>query len=238
MARQARQKSPTGMYNVIMRGNDVLFRDDEDYKRFLDLMNKYIHKIYGFSLTKNLICMVIGESSNGISVDLKPLTTSYARYFNKKYNTDGKLFYGRFKSEPIENEEQLKNSAALASNIADLLGIEGYVSETSDEYEMIPFYASSVQAKSSGSAAKKSVKKESKKTEKAKQSNKKAIPKNKKSSSPKTAEPKNTDTKANHSESAKKQTKPEKNTVQEKQHDIIANTEKKKKKNTLPSWLL
>lgn len=39
---------------------------------------------------------------------MKPVTTSYARYFNRTHNREGKLFAGRFKSEPLETEEEIE----------------------------------------------------------------------------------------------------------------------------------
>ncbi|MDD6484745.1 MAG: hypothetical protein PUF72_09280 [Clostridiales bacterium] len=141
MARKARARSSMGTYNIILCGKAGLFREDADYEHFLELMDKYISDVYGFSLTENTVCMAAGESEKGISMDLKPLITSYARYYNKKYNTDGKVFDGRFKSEPIESRKELENSAALAAAIPDITGKEGYVSENGKEYEMISFYA-------------------------------------------------------------------------------------------------
>ena len=39
---------------------------------------------------------------------MKPVTTSYARYFNRTHNREGKLFAGRFKSEPLETDEEIE----------------------------------------------------------------------------------------------------------------------------------
>ena len=39
---------------------------------------------------------------------MKPVTTSYARYFNRVHNRQGKLFSGRFISEPLETEEEIE----------------------------------------------------------------------------------------------------------------------------------
>ena len=38
---------------------------------------------------------------------MKPVTTSYARYFNRTHEREGKLFADRFKSEPLETDEEI-----------------------------------------------------------------------------------------------------------------------------------
>lgn len=44
---------------------------------------------------------------NGISTFIKNTTDSYSRYFNIKYERNGPLFQGQFKSILVESEEQL-----------------------------------------------------------------------------------------------------------------------------------
>ena len=41
MARKAREKSESGMYHVVLKGNDkLLFAEDDDYRYFLSLLSK------------------------------------------------------------------------------------------------------------------------------------------------------------------------------------------------------
>lgn len=107
MAREARKLSSTGMYFIRLNG-DVLFKTDEDKAVFLEMLEKYFAEgeIYGYDLSENEIRLVIKEAPKGISMTMKPLTTSYARYFNRTHNISGKLFAGRFVSIPIENEKE------------------------------------------------------------------------------------------------------------------------------------
>lgn len=106
MAREARKISKSGMYSVLLCG-EKLFRTDADKQTFLGMLEKYFDggEVYGYNLSDNEIRLVVKETPKGISMTMKPLTTSYARYFNKTHNLTGKLFSGRFKSKPIENEE-------------------------------------------------------------------------------------------------------------------------------------
>ncbi len=140
MARKAREKSSTGMYNIILKSNEVLFKNEEDYNFFISILKDYITAVYAYALTPYYICLAVKESDKGIGLDMKPLITKYARYYNRTYQTPGKLFEDRFKSEPINGEKELKNSVAIISNIADLCG-EGRASEKAKtSYKMIDFY--------------------------------------------------------------------------------------------------
>ena len=141
MARKAREKSSTGMYNIILKSNEVLFKNDEDYNFFISILKDYITAVYAYALTPYYICLAVKESDKGIGPDMKPLITKYARYYNRTYQTPGKLFKDRFKSEPINNEKELKNSIAIISNIADLCGEGRTLEKAKKTYEMIDFYA-------------------------------------------------------------------------------------------------
>lgn len=146
MARKAREKSETGMYNVILKGKIDIFRDDDDYQEFIDKMDESTAEILGFGLVRDLVFLCIRESKSGIAADLRSIVISYARYYNKKYQTEGKLFDGRFKSEPIHNDAELGNSIRLVQAVSELTGKDGYVSdhEESGDYEMIPFFAAAM----------------------------------------------------------------------------------------------
>lgn len=111
MAREARKISSAGMYAVKLSGKK-LFKADDDEKMFLELLEKYFEggAVYGYALSDNEIKLVVKETPKGISMTMKPLITSYARYYNRTHNTEGKLFSGRFLSEPIESEEERKEA--------------------------------------------------------------------------------------------------------------------------------
>ncbi len=114
MAREARKISSKGMYTVILRG-ERLFMGEEDRKVFLELLKRYFEggEVFGYDLSDGQIRLVVKETPKGISMTMKPLITSYARYFNRTHNTAGKLFSGRFISEPIESAKE-KDEAVFA----------------------------------------------------------------------------------------------------------------------------
>lgn len=112
MARTAREKSKSGIYHVLLRAKDRLFLDESDREYFDLLIGKYLGanaegRILGRMLGGRRVHLVIDERGGSLGEILKPFCTSYARYFNRVHGTEGKLFDGRFKSEPIESSQML-----------------------------------------------------------------------------------------------------------------------------------
>lgn len=108
MARQARQLSKSGNYYIELRGKE-LYVTDADRERFAEIAEEKFAggRVYGAEMTKTEIRMTVREPENGISMAMKSLTTVYARYFNNANNREGKLFEGRFKSEPLESKKEV-----------------------------------------------------------------------------------------------------------------------------------
>ena len=122
MARTGRVQSKIGVYHVLLRGMNELFSQDSDYFEFVNILRKYSAsgsiKVFSYSLLKNRIHLVV-SASGSIGTSLKPLCTSYARYFNRTYQREGKLFYDRLKSEPINSQDELKNVVAFVNSISN-----------------------------------------------------------------------------------------------------------------------
>lgn len=114
MARKPRIHGETGIYHIILRGNNKqnIFIDEKDYLFFLNRLNKYIKELklelHAYCLMPNHIHLLIGNANELMSLLIQKLATSYAIYFNHRYDRCGHLFQGRFKSEPIENDEYYK----------------------------------------------------------------------------------------------------------------------------------
>jgi REP element-mobilizing transposase RayT len=108
MPRQQRQKSQSGYYHIMIRGNERrnIFLDDKDRLQFVDTLyeKKQVHRFYlhAFCLMDNHVHLVISEGDEDIATTMKRITVSYVYYFNKKYERVGHLFQDRFKSEAIE----------------------------------------------------------------------------------------------------------------------------------------
>ena len=113
MPRYPRKYSKTGIYHIMLRGNERkdIFIDEEDKGKFIKIVFKKkaddAFKLYAFCIMDNHVHLVIKEQNEPISRIVKKITTSYAYYFNAKYKRVGHLFQDRYKSETIEDEPYL-----------------------------------------------------------------------------------------------------------------------------------
>jgi hypothetical protein len=105
MARKAREVSSTGLYAVILKGADNIFKAEELQGEFLTAAERYLGDgLIGIRFFETHADMLVKESEKGISMDMKPLITSFARTYNRLEKSGGKVFADRFKSVPIESE--------------------------------------------------------------------------------------------------------------------------------------
>ncbi len=108
MPRQAREKSKSGIYHVMVRGinKQTIFEDDEDRMRFLHTLYKYKKKcqfeLYGYCLMDNHIHLLLKEKDIALSDIIKRISSSYVYWYNAKYDRCGHLFQARFRSENVE----------------------------------------------------------------------------------------------------------------------------------------
>jgi len=113
MPRSARAKSETGIYHVMLRGIDrsQLFYEDEDYQAFrirlLRFRQKFNYTLYAYCLISNHVHLLIKEGDRGLSEEIRSLASSYAYWFNGKYDRRGYVFEGRYKSEAVETDAYL-----------------------------------------------------------------------------------------------------------------------------------
>lgn len=131
MAREKRQLSPTGIYHILLRGIDELFSKENDFEELIAILNSYFSdsnaKLLGYALMKNRVHLIIDEGNVGISAVIKPICTRYARYYNRVNDLQGKLFYDRYKSEPIADKEELEAVKSFLASIPSEFsgGVEG-----------------------------------------------------------------------------------------------------------------
>lgn len=113
MPRQARRKSRSGCYHILLKGNAgcALFLTNADRNRFLELLLEEKRacgcKIFAFCLLDNSVHLLLKEQNSTISTFMHRLNTAYAAYFKGIYHKSGHIFQGRFKSAPIENKTNL-----------------------------------------------------------------------------------------------------------------------------------
>ncbi len=113
MPRQSRKLSKTGIYHVMMRGNERkdIFQDEEDKTRFIDTLfekkKDNAFSLYAYCAMDNHTHLLIKEEKDPIARIIKRIGTSYAHYYNRKHKRVGHVFQDRFKSEEIKSDGQL-----------------------------------------------------------------------------------------------------------------------------------
>jgi len=113
MSRAARKTSETGIYHIMARGinRQDIFQDEEDKGVYLERLTRYKEEcgfeIYAYCLMDNHIHLLIKEGKVKISDVMKKLGTSYAYFYNWKYERTGHLFQDRYRSENVEDDEYL-----------------------------------------------------------------------------------------------------------------------------------
>lgn len=110
MARKNRKWFPGAIYYIMARGNyrQNIFKDDEDFKVFLVLMQdaktKYGFKLHAYCLMTNHYHLLLETEQTEIWKIMKRINQIYAAYYNEKYRLTGHLFQGRYKSCLVEND--------------------------------------------------------------------------------------------------------------------------------------
>ncbi len=104
MARRPRVFAPGLLYHVIVRGNQrrKTFRSDDDYKAYLDRLEKYRAqcrvRIYAYCLMPNHVHLLVETGSTPLAKFMQGLQQSYTQHFNRSYRKVGHLFQGRYKA--------------------------------------------------------------------------------------------------------------------------------------------
>jgi len=110
MPRQARKKSESGIYHIMLRGinQQQIFEDGEDYEKFLQVLKEYKaiseYKVFAYCLMGNHIHLLLKEGKEPIEQIMKRIATRFVYWYNIKYKRVGHLFQDRFKSEPVEDD--------------------------------------------------------------------------------------------------------------------------------------
>ena len=101
-------------FHVINRGNrhGEVFLDDTDYAQFMDLVAKASERtamrVLAYCLMPNHFHFVLWPRNDGdLSRWMHWLLTSHVRRHHLRYGTDGRVWQGRFKAFPIQQDEHL-----------------------------------------------------------------------------------------------------------------------------------
>ena len=137
MPRRSRELSTTGIYHIMLRGNErkKILVDDEDKKCFLEYLkskrNDMGFSIYSYCFMDNHLHLLIDTKGQELSVIMKGVATRYAYYYNEKHQRVGHVFQDRFKSEPVEGDRYLLSVVRYIHNNP----IKAQIVEKAEDYK-------------------------------------------------------------------------------------------------------
>ena len=114
MPRQARKKSESGIYHIMLRGinRQQIFEDAEDCYKFLTVLTEYKeicgYNVYAYCLMGNHIHLLLKEGVEPLEQVFRRVCGKFVYWYNAKYQRTGHLFQDRFKSEPVDTQEYLQ----------------------------------------------------------------------------------------------------------------------------------
>lgn len=113
MARPLRIEYPGAVYHVISRGNarQDIFRDDRDRRHFLKTLSRavqdYNFLFHAYCLMNNHYHLLVETPDANLSVGMRQINGPYTQFFNRRHETVGHLFQGRYKAILVEKERYL-----------------------------------------------------------------------------------------------------------------------------------
>jgi putative transposase len=126
MARRPREEVAGGVFHVYARGNDrrVVFADDVDRRRYLDLLERVIGRTrwycLAYCLMDNHVHLLIETPAANLGRGMQWFHGHYARRFNDRHGAVGHLFQGRYGAVRAKSGSHLQAAAAyIACNPAE-----------------------------------------------------------------------------------------------------------------------
>lgn len=99
MPRQARKKSETGIYHIMVSGinHQTIFDDAEDCDKFINTMQqskeKFAIELYGYCLMGNHVHLLL-KVKDSLALLMQSICSSFVYWYNCKYDRVGHLFRG------------------------------------------------------------------------------------------------------------------------------------------------
>ncbi|WP_216831529.1 REP-associated tyrosine transposase [Alkalihalobacterium elongatum] len=148
MARKPRIWFPGATYHITSRGNRRadIFYDLNDRYMYLSLLEKtriqYPFHLHAYCLMTNHIHLLLETKDTPTKDIIKKLHSLYAMYFNKRHDTSGHLFQGRYHAEIIHDDTYFLE----ASKYIHLNPVEANMVERPESYRWssYPAYISSI----------------------------------------------------------------------------------------------
>jgi putative transposase len=114
MPRTARASAANYCYHVLNRGNHraQVFHKDDDYQAFVNLLPEASLRVpmrmLAYCLMPNHFHLVVWPSADGdLSRWMHWLRTAHARRYQRHYHATGRVWQGRFKTFPIQDDDHL-----------------------------------------------------------------------------------------------------------------------------------
>jgi putative transposase len=110
VSRQAREKSQTGIYHIMLRGinQQQIFEDEEDNIKLLEVLKECKavseYKIYAYCFMGNHFHLLLKVGKEDLELIFKRIGARFVYWYNWKYKRKGHLFQDRFKSEPVKDD--------------------------------------------------------------------------------------------------------------------------------------
>ncbi len=104
---------PGAFYHVMLRGNrkQPIFREGNDYRAFeARLATSLLRgeaRCHAFCWMNNHVHLLIQVSASPLHKVIHRVATTYAGWFNRKYDLVGHLFQGRYKASVVEDDRYL-----------------------------------------------------------------------------------------------------------------------------------
>ena len=113
MTRPLRLDHADATWHVTARGNErkPVFRDDEDYLGFLDLLGAVVRRfrwdLHAYVLMPNHYHLLLATPVPTLSLGMRQLGGVYTQRFNRRWSRCGHLFQGRFKAVLVDRDNYL-----------------------------------------------------------------------------------------------------------------------------------
>lgn len=113
MSRKPRILSNSGIYHIMLRGNEKkdIFLDHSEKHRFLEGLEvkqkELAFAIYAYCIMNNHVHLLMNVHDEDLSAIMSGISVRYATFYNFKHSRVGHVFQDRFRSEAVENDRYL-----------------------------------------------------------------------------------------------------------------------------------
>ena len=111
MPRKNRKESQTGVYHIVVRGNnkEKIYEKTSDKVSYLRILKKgceeYPVSVYAYCIMTNHVHILLETQFDILPRFMRYINSTYAEQFNVKYDRCGHVFQERYYSDCVETEE-------------------------------------------------------------------------------------------------------------------------------------